>query len=160
RLTVRFRFTVPPDISFVPEVIFEPVAEGWHSVPEEYLGNAIFHLGLIELFSYWKATASPRIEIHAGYLDAEQVEWWKDLLIHGMGEFFYNNDIDFTRSDFVSINPKAAGPGVSAYPDALPARSLLTIGGGRDSALAAGLIRNSGQAFTCMMLNPSSAARR
>jgi hypothetical protein len=39
-----------------------------------------------------------------------------------------------------------------------PERSLLTIGGGRDSALAAALLRESGRPFTCMMLNPSSAA--
>jgi hypothetical protein len=37
---------------------------------------------------------------------------------------------------------------------------LLTIGGGRDSALAAGVLRDAGHGFTCMMLNPSSAARR
>src|SRR5207247_6245308 len=33
-------------------------------------------------------------------------------------------------------------------------------GGGRDSALAAGLLKRAGQEFTCMMLNPSSAAQK
>jgi UDP-N-acetyl-alpha-D-muramoyl-L-alanyl-L-glutamate epimerase len=47
-----------------------------------------------------------------------------------------------------------------AWREPLPQRSLLTIGGGRDSALAAGLLQNSGRPFTCMMLNPSSAAER
>src|SRR4029077_3290828 len=37
-------------------------------------------------------------------------------------------------------------------------RSLLTIGGGRDSALAAGVLRDGGHTFACMMMNPSSAA--
>ena len=159
-LTARFRFTAPPDISFVPEVVFEPVEADWNSVREETLSNAIFHLGLIELFSYWKATSSPTIEIHAGHLTLEQTEWWKDLLIHVMGEFFYCNDIYLTATDFDNIISKGSAAVPSAYTNELPARSLLTIGGGRDSALAAGLLRDSGQAFTCMMLNPSSAARR
>src|SRR6185436_11611047 len=60
---------------------------------------------------------------------------------------------------FVKISPVAGGASNLAFGDALPQRSLLTIGGGRDSALAAGLLRDSGHPFTCMMLNSSSAAR-
>src|ERR1700740_265931 len=82
RFVARFNFSTPPDISFAPEVIFEPVPDGWHEIPEESLRNVIFHLGLIESFSYWKATASPVIEVHAGRLTEEQTAWWEDLLIH------------------------------------------------------------------------------
>jgi hypothetical protein len=159
-VTARFKFSIPPDISFSPEIVVESVKDGWYSVPEEFLNNAVFHLGLIEAFSYWKATASPIIEVHAGSLDQEQVRWWEDLLIHGMGEYFYRNDIDFTVSDFVRIVPKGTVKAPGPFREALPGRSLLTIGGGRDSALAAGLLRKSGHTFACMMLNPSSAARK
>src|SRR5712691_3995166 len=86
-IIARFKFSIPPDISFAPEVIFEPTREGWRSVSEESLQNLVFHLGLIESLSYWKATASPIIEVHAGSLSDEQVSWWEDLLLHGMGEF-------------------------------------------------------------------------
>jgi UDP-N-acetyl-alpha-D-muramoyl-L-alanyl-L-glutamate epimerase len=158
RIVARFKFSIPPDISFSPEVIFEPTREGWHSISEQSLQNLIFHLGLIESFSYWKATASPIIEVNAGSLSEEQVSWWKDLLIHGMGEFFYRNQIDFTPKDFVKIVPKADGQSYATYRDPLPRRSLLTIGGGRDSALAGALLKQAGHEFTCMMLNPSSAA--
>src|SRR5205823_10634449 len=87
------------------------------------------------------------------------IGWWEDLLIHGMGEFFYHNDIDFTSAGFVKIQSNATASALMPHAGALPPRSLLTIGGGRDSALAAGLLRDSGEPFTCMMLNPSSAAR-
>jgi UDP-N-acetyl-alpha-D-muramoyl-L-alanyl-L-glutamate epimerase len=155
--TARFHFSIPPDITFTPEVHFAAVKDGWHAVPEEFLNNAVFHLGLIEAFSYWKATVSPTIEVLAGPMSSHQVEWWKDLLINGMGEFFYRNDIDFTGEDFVKITPTAS-TALPAFSPPLPQRSLLTIGGGRDSALAAGLLRDSGHRFSCMMLNPSSAA--
>src|ERR1051325_2534992 len=101
RVTARFKFSIPPDISFTPEVIFEPVREGLHSASEQFLNNVVFHLGLVESFSYWKATASPAIEVRAGHLNAEQVSWWEDLLLNGMGEFFYRNQIDFTPKVFV-----------------------------------------------------------
>src|SRR5215470_1730724 len=158
RVTARFKFTIPPDISFAPEVHFEGVQDGWNNMADEYLNNAIFHLGLIESFSYWKATASPVIEVHAGTLSEEQAHWWHDLLINGMGEFFYRNDIDFTPKDFVNIVPIAGANPSKSYTGPMPIRSLLTIGGGRDSALAGALLRDSGRPFTCMMLNPSAAA--
>lgn len=158
RITARFKFTIPPDISFAPEVHFQGVQEGWNNIADEYINNAIFHLGLIESFSYWKATASPVIEVHAGTLSEEQAQWWHDLLINGMGEFFYRNDIDFTPKDFVKIIPMAGANPSKSFTAPMPIRSLLTIGGGRDSALAGALLRDSGRPFTCMMLNPSSAA--
>src|SRR5262249_2402689 len=95
--------------------------------------------------------------VHAGSLSKEQVDWWRDLLINGMGEFFYRNDIDFTAPDFVNVHPTSNAPSRPS-PDPLPDRSLLTIGGGRDSALARALLPDSGRPFACMMLNPSTAA--
>jgi hypothetical protein len=158
-VTARFRFSLPPDLVFTPEVHFEGIRDGWYHAPEEALKNVIFHLGLIEAFSYWKAAASPVIEIHAGSLGEDQIQWWHDLLINGMGEFFYRNDIDFTPDDFVRIVAMQGTQASQPHGRPTPERSLLTIGGGRDSALAAALLRDSGRPFTCMMLNPSSAAR-
>src|SRR5213078_4456024 len=89
RLTARFHFSIPPDISFSPEVHFEAVNDSWHAIPDAFLNNAVFHLGLIEAFSYWKATASAVIEVRAAALDPDQIAWWQDLLINGMGEYFY-----------------------------------------------------------------------
>src|SRR6185369_12508742 len=135
-ITARFHFFIPPNIRFAPEVHFQAVKDGWHSIPDEFVNNVIFHLGLIESFSYWKATASPTIEVLAGSLKTEQIHWWEDLLVHGMGEYFYRNDIDFTVEDFVKITSVADQKPPTVYSGVLPRRNLLTIGGGRDSALA------------------------
>jgi len=159
RVTARFKFSIPPDIAFAPEVIFEPLDESWWPASYESLQNAVFHLGLIESFSYWKATASPVIEVYPADLSEEQTSWWEDLLIHGMGEFFFRNQIDFTTERFVKITSIPNTARYEPYRGELPRRSLLTIGGGRDSALAAALLRGSGHPFTCMMLNPSTAAQ-
>src|SRR5262245_28129477 len=131
KVTARFHFSIPPDIAFAPEVHFDAVQDGWNSISSESLDNAVFDLGLIEGFSDWKATAAPVIEVLPCGVNADQVQWWHDLLIHGMGEFFYRNDIDFTAMDFVKIVPQQAAP-LASYGGILPQRSLLTIGGGRD----------------------------
>jgi len=159
RVTARFKFSIPPDIAFAPEVIFEPLDESWRSVSDESLQNVVFHLGLIESFSYWKATASPVIEVHPAGLSEEQISWWEDLLVHGMGEFFFRNQIDFTTERFVKITSMPNTSRYEVHRGELTGRTLLTIGGGRDSALAAALLRDSGHPFTCMMLNPSTAAQ-
>src|SRR5437016_12061919 len=123
RFVARFNFSIPPGISFAPQVIFEPVPEGWREISEESLHNVVFHLGLIESFSYWKATASPVIEVLAGRLTGQQIGWWEDLLIYGMGEFFYHNDIDFTSAGFLKIHSNATASASMPHAGALPQRS-------------------------------------
>ena len=88
-LKISFLFEIPPDIKFRPCLIIK-------SVPRPDVGtleNLIFHLGLIEMISYWKASCSPIIEIKAGYLNKEQIKWWQELIIKGMGQFFFENKI-------------------------------------------------------------------
>src|SRR6267142_2185647 len=36
KVVARFRFSAPPDLSFAPEVFFEPVSEGWNSSGTEF----------------------------------------------------------------------------------------------------------------------------
>lgn len=96
-------FTIEPNIEFAPTVIIEGVTEKqWIAIPADLRQAWVFHLGLAEILSYWKATAAPEIVIKAGHLTNSQVAWWHNLLLKGMGEYFYVNDIDFTQENFVS----------------------------------------------------------
>jgi hypothetical protein len=72
-------------------------------VGERALKNLIFNLGMIEALSYWKATCSPKIEILAGNLNKEQIRWWKDLIFKGMGQFFFENKINFLERIFSKL---------------------------------------------------------
>src|SRR6266478_1579335 len=102
-LSIKYHFRFEPDIDFTPGMVIEgldplPLA----SIPAGLLDLFAFHLGLVEMLSYWKAAASPEIVVRAGALDAQQIDWWMDLLARGMGEFFYLNRIPFTPN-FVSM---------------------------------------------------------
>lgn len=158
-LKLQFEYRVPPDLNFTTHIEMENAPDNWRDIPPAVIENLVFHLGLIESFSYWKATCSPAIVINAGPLSAEQNGWWTDLLLHGMREFFYVNRIDFTSTDFVTLSARK-GEIHPAYDGPLSARSLVPIGGGRDSALTARVLQQGARPFGCLLLNPIPAARR
>ncbi len=161
RLVFRFYFEIGPDIIFTPGLVINGIKrERIEKIGEKSLNNIAFHLGLMEIPSYWKSTCSPEIIIRAGFLDEYQISWWKSLLINGLGEFFFINNIDFTIPDIVAIKPSCNSfPEIAKYKDTLDAnRVLVPIGGGKDSALTFELLRNSIMDIRLLSLNPTQAA--
>ena len=65
--------------------------------------NIAFHIGLIELISYWKCTCSPNVIIKCGALNEEQKNWFKKLYYYGLGELFYTNGIKTDIESFMNI---------------------------------------------------------
>ena len=103
-LEISFLFIIEPNIQFRPTLIIKNIDKSRiKKTGKEVLANLIFHLGLIEIPTYWKTTCSPEIIIKAGYLDKEQIKWWKNLIIKGMGQFFYENKIDWRKPNFIKI---------------------------------------------------------
>lgn len=168
-LRVEYRFRLEPDIVFTPKLKIQGV-EAAHlaSLPAGQIDNLLFHIGMVETFSYWKAAATAEIVVHAAALNNEQTAWWLDLLRRGMGEFFYVNQLDWRAPDFVSItNPASVRDRAAALPApmATPSgtkhdggRSLVLASGGKDTVVTLELLREAGQPFNCMLLNPTKAA--
>lgn len=156
-IQITFRYSIPPDIEFDHNVVFENVPR---RISDTVLNNLAFHLGLAEMLSYWKCTCSPNIEIAAGNLDREQIDWWKDLLIHGMGEYFYTNDINFTELDLVQLIAQRDETRTvpALYIGSLMDRALVQVSGGRDSALTLGMLRAADKPFNVLLVNPIEAA--
>src|SRR3989344_5645942 len=102
-LILTFEYNISKQYYFRHNVIFNIDKNGKDKIQAPEFDNLVFHLGLAEMFSYWKATCSPLIEISSGYLDKEQREWWEDLLTKGMGQYFYKNKIDFSSKDFIKL---------------------------------------------------------
>ncbi len=162
-LHISFDFAVPalsevegpPDISFHPKVIIK-------NVPQKHpdIENLAFHLGLMEIPSYWKATCSPEIVIEAGYLNKKQIQWWKDLIFKGMGEYFYRNKIVFTKPNFLTITsscpkPSLLKPSLSRMPKlGLDDRTMVPIGGGKDAVVTLELLKKGKGRIIPFLLNP------
>lgn len=174
-LSVSFSFLLEPDIVFKPELTFTgPQTLELAQFSPPVLNNIVFHLGLIELFSYWKTACPPKIIVEAGSLDEDQRQWWQTLLLEGMGEFFFINQIDFTGDDFVTFVTESNQ--TAKYPDELvhslpsvstpqaPRSILIPLGGGKDSAVTLELLKrayaNEHQVkLGTLLLNPTGAAQ-
>lgn len=165
-LKIFFLFKIEPSVEFRPEITIKNidkkrVAEAGDCV----LNNLIFHIGLIEMLSYWKATCSPEIIIKAGHLNDNQIKWWHDIIINGMGQYFFENKINFTVPNFLKIISESDNAGCR-YEKEFQEKYLVPIGGGKDSIVtlekllakpARGGSALGGKA-TCFLVNPFISA--
>lgn len=154
-LELRFKYSINDEESFEHSVCFKGLSE---PIDTKIIEPFAFHIGLAEMFSYWKLTASPRIHIQAGMLSEGQIKWWKTLLLEGMGEYFYKNKIDFTQPDFVTI--VADG---KEYSGTKPSRIknsdvLVPLGGGKDSIVTLELFLRENVSVKPLIVYPTTPA--
>jgi hypothetical protein len=169
-LEIFFDFEIPPGIKFKPKIVIKYInKKRFKKINPEIINNFIFHIGLMEIPSYWKAACSPKIKIKAGYLDKEQIKWWKDLIIKGMGQFFYENKIDFRQSHFIKIQTQRRNSRMPPSKLKLNMKEagspqnnkiLIPIGGGKDSIITLEILKKNKKGINCFSLNPTSAAEK
>ncbi len=171
-LQLEWNFVTEPDLEFSPTMLLPLPADDWQErVPAQLIDQLVFHIGLVEMLSYWKATASPNIIVQAGYLNDAQLTWWHNFILKSMGEYFYLNQIDFSPPDFVT--PVCTAPHRVVSEQKLPLaqneaeqRFLVPIGGGKDSIVTMELLRQWRQheakpvkpdQLTLFAVNPTAA---
>ena len=158
-LIIDFLYETEPKVYFIPRIVIHNVDNRMISpIGNRVINNLAFHLGLMEIPSYWKATCSPEIVIKAGTLDDFQIAWWHDLLFAGMGEYFYHNKIDFTVPGFVKIVIEANDncKRRETFNGLLNRDKILVpIGGGKDSAVTCELLKRMDKEIVCWRMNPT-----
>jgi len=156
-LRVQFHFNLSDKYSFHPTMII-PFKDFFikDNIRGEMIDNLLFHIGMIELLSYWKAACPPTIMIESSSLNEEQIKWWKKLYYNGLGEFFYLNSIETDIDSFVNIVSK---PGVPNPPFTIPLQesAIIPIGGGKDSIVTLELLNHNAGNIP-MVLNPRPAS--
>lgn len=161
-LEILFSFKNPPGIEFQPGILIRNIDKAnVKRLGKETLDNLVFNLGLIEMLSYWKATCSPNIIVKAGFLDKAQINWWKNLIIKGMGQFFYENEIDFRKSDLLEIivsDKRSLAFKTKGEIEGLRNEYLVPVGGGKDSVVTIELLKRAAKIISCFSLNPTKAA--
>lgn len=160
-LEILFGFKIEPDISFTPRIIIENVSPAMiKKVGERVLDNLIFNVGLMEIPSYWKTTCSPVIEIKTGYFNAEQTRWWKDLFLKGMGQFYYENKINFKKPDFLKFKVVVGNNIGSPEFFLLKNRYLVPFAGGRDSIVTLEGLKKAKKEIALFTVNPIEKIQR
>lgn len=154
-IRLQYGFRLEPNIMFKPEVVLPAGKE----VDIEVMHNFAFHMGMIEAISYWKAACPPELSVEAGKLSSEQTAWWHALFMHGLGEFYFQNNIDFTQPGFLQISNHYRGehqPIVHESPTA--DGDLILVGGGKDSGVTLELLKDNPRRKGVLMLEPTRAA--
>lgn len=144
--------TILPDktLSFSETVSFPAVKNP--RIPDVLLQNILQSLLLMIGISYWKIYCSKTIEIEGFTLSKEQAEFWNTIYTKGLGEFFYKNQIDFHGLVQFPYKKEIDSEKVTVFPR--QNRSLLLVGGGKDSLVSGELLKKDQKPFTAFVVNP------
>ncbi len=147
------KYTFHPGFS-IPKKRFYQNFPTQESLQTPLIQNILFHIGLIELISYWKAACPPQVIIKGQKLNEQQVSWWKNVYYQGLGEFFYTNEIETSSQEFMTVS--TSGETLPPYAISLDETVIVPIGGGKDSVVTLELLSKS-EKIRPFIMNPRGA---
>jgi len=109
-------------------------------------------LHLIIGTSYYKAFCPKEILIQEYSLSQKQADFWNTVYTKGLGEFFYNNKLDFR--DYISFPFDNQKDELGIESLSLEEKVLVLHGGGKDSVVTAEIVKKSNTPFDLFCLNP------
>lgn len=119
--------------------------------------DCVFSLGMVELISYWKIACPKEVIVECGHLDDYQKAWWKKLYFHGLGEFFYKNDIPLDPEGFMTLTSTGEELKGEAYTNEVQG-NLIPVGGGKDSFVTLDLLKEYRDDNCAFIINPVISA--
>ena len=125
-----------------------------NNINKTFLNDLLFHVGLVELISYWKCAMPQNVIIKAGHLTEKQINWFKKLYYYGLGEFMYINNIDVSIDTFMTV--KVECPKTEYNVEYNGVGNLIAIGGGKDSNVSLNLLKNMYDLNDAFMINPKA----
>jgi len=157
-LRVQFHFSLSGKYAFNPTMIIPSrdfFVEG--NINEAYLENILFHIGMVEAISYWKAACPQRLIIRGHSLSNEQIAWWKKLFYKGLGEFLFLNSIQVSQEGLVQIENEQGLP-LKTFTPQVEESAIIPVGGGKDSVVTLEIL-GRGKGNLPMILNPREASK-
>ncbi len=136
------------DIEFKETITLPMDGVDMDQIDKDELDRALFALHLMTGVSYYKTTCAKKIKIESGTLSKTQAAFWNKTYTHGLGEFFYTNQIDFRNLidfPFSDKTDKLELAHTTREPN-----PLVPIGGGKDSVLTAELLKRAKVPFTTL----------
>lgn len=142
---VELRYGLDDAVAFV-ETLRLPL-KGMHleDVDPALLDRALFLLHIAGGISYYKTSCPRAMDVRSGTLSPAQAAFFTRLYERGLGQFFYENAIDFRG--LIALRP-----GRDDEPEPIawtPKRRkvLVAVGGGKDSAVTAELLKKAAVPF-------------
>jgi hypothetical protein len=176
-VTLAYAFDDGPEL--VERIVF-PSAPALSASRRAALDAALDLLHLVAGVSYYKAGIPPTISVETHALDAQTADFLDALYLDGLGEFAYHNKLDL-RGRIAFVPPLQGegrggdGVGASSSKDAttktiptqtllkgraseragLERRTLVPIGGGKDSLVSVELLKQANEPATAVWVGNS-----
>lgn len=145
--------------TYTDTLLFENIPpESWDKVPAITLQAALQALLLMLGINYWTIFPTKNIRIEGFALSREQAQFWNEMYLHGLAEFFYRMQMDF--EDLISFPYDESITVPFPIRFERPVRALLLNGAGKDSVLSAEMLKAQGKAFDYFSFSPSPAHER
>lgn len=151
-IEITYNFEIPSLEEFNPKIVIPKTFIKRDKIDKEFLEYLAFNIGVAEAISYYKTTCSKHIIIKCGYLDKNQINWFKKLYYNGLGEFLYRNNIDVDIDDFFDIIIDNKGE-IFKKRSFESDGNLINIGGGKDSCVSLKILENE-KNNACFLMNP------
>jgi len=162
--TASLRYAFDDGVELVERIVF-PAAPAIAAGREAAFHAALRLLHLVAGVSYYKAGVPAAIRVEGEPLDADTAAFADEIYRHGLAEFAYQNGfhrigIDLReRIRFPSregASTAAGKQGASAPAIGLPRRTLLPIGGGKDSLVSVEQCKAIGEPATAVWIGDSA----
>ena len=165
-LSLAFEFNLDDRYHFEPtlEIPARPFFD-WDSISEAQLETLAFQIGMTELVSYWKIACPKRVVVKPFALTEKQKAFWKKLYYNGLGEFLYLNSITVSETELMEIESSTLSMSFQAEACAkwesmdsvkFEERTLVPVGGGKDSVVTLECLRNEMPVIP-LIVNPRGA---
>ena len=155
-LVITYTFEIPGLTIFKPTISFSKDLIKNSFVNENLMNKIIFHMGMIELISYYKCCCPEKVVVEAGYLNDYDMKWFKKLFYNGLGEFLYKNNISISEDELFDFEIK----GKEIKLDDIFYQgygNLIPVGGGKDSVVSLELLKEYKDDNMCFIINPKGA---
>jgi hypothetical protein len=147
---IVLRYSLDHKISFEETLLLpgEPMIAGAEKRGD--VQRALFALHLVGGISYYKTYCPLKMDVRSGTLSKAEAQFWNTVYVRGLGQFFYENKMDFrnrinfpsspTRTPTLPLREKEK----RSTKQGQPSRILVPIGGGKDSLVTIELLKKSG----------------
>lgn len=151
--TAYFRYAVhvsdAEKIEFTEKLHFPEEFPDEDSISQDLIHACLYNVHLILGISYWKLHCAPVIMISSVPLSKNQATFWNIVYKKGLGEFFYKNNIDFRN---LIQFPYDSNAEVESHKINVADKSLVGVGGGKDSIVAMELLKEQKKEITGFIL--------
>ncbi len=141
---VEFKYGIKK--TFTDTLVFPNVGiEVWDRIPKEVLEPTLQSLLIMLGINYWMIFPTNNMQIQEFKLTKAQADFWNTVYLHGLGEYFYFQKIDFR--DLIKFPYEESYIRSPAKRIKTTDRVLLLNGAGKDSILSAEILKSENISF-------------